>query len=189
MSDELIAMLLEESSEKMTNAVAHVKRDFSGVRSGKATPALVDKMNVEYYGSQTPLQQLAGFSVPEARMLVITPFDKTSIEAIEKAIQQSDLGLSPSNDGAVIRLSFPPLTEERRRDLVKIVKSMAEDGRIQIRNTRRSARQDLDQMKKDGDASEDVVERAEKQLESLTQAQEGEIDAALERKEEELLEV
>jgi len=189
MSDELIAMVLEESGEKMTNAVDHVKRDFSGVRSGKATPALVDKLNVEYYGSNVPLQQLAGFSVPEARMLVITPFDKGSIESIERAIQNSDLGLSPSNDGTIIRLAFPPLTEERRRDLVKVVRNMAEDGRIAIRNARRAGRQDLDQMKKDGDASEDSIERAEKQLDSLTQGSESEIDNALERKEEELLEV
>lgn len=189
MSEELISLLLEESGEKMENAVTHAKREFSGVRSGKATPALVDRMSVEYYGSQVPLVQLAGFSVPEARMLVITPFDKGSMEAIEKAIQHSDLGLSPSNDGTVIRLSFPPLTEERRRDLVKIVKNMAEEGRIAIRNVRRSGRQDLDQMKKDGDASEDVVERAEKKLDELTQKQEAEIDAAFKRKEEELLEV
>lgn len=189
MSDELIAMVLEESGEKMTSAVDHVKRDFSGVRSGKATPALVDKLNVEYYGSNVPLQQLAGFSVPEARLLVITPFDKTSIESIERAIQNSDLGLSPSNDGTVIRLSFPPLTEERRKDLVRVVRGMAEDGRVAIRNARRSGRQDLDQMKKDGDASEDAIERAEKQLDGLTQGSESDIDSALERKEEELLEV
>lgn len=189
MSDELIAMVLEESGEKMTNAVDHVKRDFSGVRTGKATPALVDKLNVEYYGSSVPLLQLAGFSVPEARMLVITPFDKSSIESIERAIQHSDLGLSPSNDGTIIRLAFPPLTEERRRDLVKVVRNMAEDGRIAIRNARRSGRQDLEQMKKDGDASEDAIERAEKQLDSLTQGGESEIDTALDRKEEELLEV
>lgn len=189
MSEELISLLLEESGEKMANAVVHAKREFSGVRSGKASPALVERMSVEYYGSQVPLVQLAGFSVPEARLLVITPFDKGAMESIEKAIQNSDLGLSPSNDGAVIRLSFPPLTEERRRDLVKIVKGMAEDGRITIRNVRRSGRQDLDQMKKDGDASEDVVERAEKKLDELTQKQEAEIDSALQRKEEELLEI
>lgn len=189
MSDELIAIVLEETGDKMTNAVDHVKRDFSGVRTGKATPALVDKLQVEYYGSNVPLQQLAGFSVPEARMLVITPFDKDSIESIERSIQNSDLGLSPSNDGVIIRLSFPPLTEERRRDLVKVVRGMAEEGRIVIRNARRSGRQDLDQMKKDGDASEDEIDRAEKQLDSLTQGSESAIDDALERKEEELLEV
>lgn len=189
MSDEMISLILDESGEKMDNAIAHVKKEFSGVRSGKATPALVDRLPVEYYGSKVPLQQIAGFSVPEARMLVISPFDKGAIEDIERAIQQSDLGLSPSNDGTVIRLSFPPLTEERRRDLVKVVKAMAEDGRITIRNTRRSARQDLDQMKKDGDASEDAIERAEKRLDELTQNHEADIDAAFKRKEEELLEV
>lgn len=189
MSDEMISMILEESTEKMDGAVDHVKKEFSGVRSGKATPALVDKIPVDYYGSMVPLQQIAGFSVPEARLLVITPFDKGSLEAIEKAIMSTDLGLSPSNDGNIIRLSFPPLTEERRRDLVKIVKSMAEDGRIALRNARRSARQDLDSLKKDGDASEDAVERAEKQLDGITQAHEGAIDETLARKEEELLEV
>lgn len=189
MSDELIAMILEESGEKMTSAVDHVKKEFSGVRSGKATPALVDRMQVDYYGSMVPLQQIAGFSVPEARLLVISPFDKSSIEAIERSIQQSDLGLSPSNDGVVIRLSFPPLTEERRRDLVKVVKQMAEDGRITIRNARRGARQDLDQLKKDGEASEDAIDRASKVLDEQTQTHESQIDDAIGRKEAELLEV
>lgn len=189
MSEEMITMILEEASEKMDGAVSHAKKDFSGVRTGRATPALVDKLIVDYYGSEVPLQQLASFSVPEARQLIITPFDKGAMESIEKAIQQSDLGLTPSNDGVIMRLSFPQLTTDRRKDLVKVVKNMAEDGRIAIRNTRRSARQDLEQMKKDGDASEDVVERAEKQLDSQTQSSEAEIDAALNAKVDELLEV
>lgn len=189
MSDELIALVLDESDEKMQSAIAHVKKEFSGVRSGKATPALVDRLQVEYYGSRVPLQQIAGFSVPEARLLVISPFDKSAIEDIERAIQQSDLGLSPGNDGSVIRLSFPPLTEERRRDLVKVVRSMAEDGRIAIRNARRSARQDLETMKKDGEASEDAIDRAEKRLEDQTQSSESAVDESLKRKEDELMEV
>ncbi len=189
MSDELIGLVLEETAESMEGAVAHVKREFSGVRTGRATPALVDKMQVEYYGSAVPMQQLASFGVPEARMLVITPFDKSSVEAIEKTIRESDLGLSPSTDGVVIRLAFPALTEERRKQLVKLVRGMAEDGRIAIRNTRRSARTDLDKMRKDGDAPEDTIERAEKKVEELTQTNEAVIDAALTSKEEELLEV
>lgn len=189
MSDEMIEMILEEAEESMTGAVAHAKREFSGVRTGRATPVLVEKMPVDYYGAIVPLQQIASFSVPEARMLVITPFDKGSVDAIEKAIRESDLGLSPSNDGVVVRLGFPPLTEERRRDLVKVVRGMAEDGRIAIRNTRRSARSDLDQMKKDGDAPEDTVDRAEKNVDGLTQKYEAEIDEALKMKEDELLEV
>jgi len=187
--NELISLIIDEATEKMGNAVAHTRKDFSGVRTGRATPALVDKMSVDYYGADVPMQQLASFSVPEARQLLITPHDKSSMEAIEKAIQNSDLGLNPSNDGVVMRLSFPPLTEERRRDLVKVVKNMAEDGRIAIRNARRSARQDLDQLKKDGEASEDDIERATKQLDTLTQESEAGVDSAFEAKEHELLEI
>lgn len=182
-------MVLADATEKMAGAVAHAKRDFSGVRTGRATPALIDQLMVEYYGSDVPMQQLASFSVPEARQLLITPFDKTAIDAIEKAIQQSDLGLSPSSDGVVLRLNFPPLTEERRKELVKVVKAMAEDGRIAIRNSRRGARSDLDQMKKDGEASSDVIDRAEKQIDSITQEHEAEIDRACDLKEQELLEI
>jgi len=185
MSEE-IEMILLEAGEKMDAAVAHAKRDFAGVRTGRATPALVDKLQVEYYGSDVPLQQLASFSVPEARQLIITPFDKGAMEAIEKAIQNSDLGLMPSNDGVILRLNFPPLTADRRKDLVKVVKNMAEDGRIALRNTRRSARQDLDQL---GDTSEDDIERAEKQLDGITQGHEAAITEALDAKVEELLEV
>jgi len=185
----MIELVLSDAEESMTGAVAHTKSQFSGVRTGRATPALVDKLNVDYYGTDVPMLQIASFSVPEARMLLITPFDKGAIEAIERAIRNSDLGLSPSNDGVVLRLAFPPLTEERRRDLVKVVRSMAEDGRIALRNSRRSARSDLDKMKKDGDAPEDTVERAEKDVDVLTQRHEAEIDTALKAKEDELLEV
>lgn len=189
MSDEMIELVLEDASDSMAGAVAHTRQQFSGVRTGRATPVLVEKMPVMYYGSPVPLQQLASFSVPEARMLVITPFDKDSIDAIERAIRESDLGLSPSSDGVVLRLAFPPLTAERRKDLIKVVRGMAEDGRIAIRNSRRSARSDLDKMKKDGDAPEDTIDRAEKRVDELTQEHEGEIDGALKAKEEELLEV
>lgn len=189
MSDELIDLVLEEAAESMAGAVAHARQQFGGVRTGRATPVLVEKMPVMYYGAPVPLQQLASFSVPEARMLVITPFDKDSVDAIERAIRESDLGLSPSTDGVVVRLAFPALTAERRRDLIKVVRSMAEDGRIAIRNSRRSARSDLEKMKKDGDAPEDTIDRAEKRVDELTQQHEGEIDGALAAKEEELLEV
>lgn len=189
MSDELVSMILDDAGEKMSAAVSHTRAEFSSIRTGRAAPALVEKLPVEYYGSDVPLQQLAGFSVPEARTLVISPFDKTSIGAIEKAIQTSDLGLNPSSDGTVIRLSFPQLTEERRRDFVRIVKQKAEDGRVQIRNLRRSARQELEALERDGDLSEDDLSRAEKELDKVTQSREAEIDKALDQKEHELLEV
>lgn len=189
MSDELIKLVLDEAATSMRKAVEHARAEFSGVRTGRATPALVEKIPVEYYGSEVPLQQLAGFQVPEARMLVISPYDKGSLGAIEKALRHADLGLNPSNDGQVIRLTFPQLTAERRKELVKVVKAMAEDGRVAIRNRRRAARHDLDAMVKDGDASEDDIARAEKELDKLTHAHEAEIDKALEQKEQELLEV
>jgi ribosome recycling factor len=189
MSDELVSMVLEEASTKMANTVAHAREEFAAVRTGRAAPALVEKIPVEYYGSDVPMQQLAGFSVPEARTLIITPFDKGALGAIEKAIQQSDLGLNPSSDGTIIRLSFPQLTEERRRDYVRVVKQKAEDGRIQIRNARRAARQELEALQKDGDLSEDDLVRAEKELDKVTHAREAEIDKALDQKEQELLEV
>jgi ribosome recycling factor len=189
MSDELIKLVLDDAHEKMHKAVDHARSEFSGVRTGRAAPALVEKIIVDYYGSEVPLQQIAGFQVPEARMLVISPYDKASLGAIEKAIQLSDLGLNPSNDGQVIRLTFPQLTADRRKELVKVVKGMAEDGRIAIRNVRRAARHEIDGLAKDNEATEDDVVRAEKELDKLTHAQEAEIDKALEQKEQELLEV
>ena len=187
MSGELIKLVLDEAVEKMHRAVEHARAEMSSIRTGRAAPALVEKIVVDYYGSEVPIQQLAGFQVPEARMLIINPYDKGSLGAIEKAIQQSDLGLNPSNDGQVIRLSFPPLTAERRKDLVKVVKAMAEDGRVSIRAQRRHARHELDQLA--ADTPEDDITRAEKELDKLTHAQEAEIDKALEQKEQELLEV
>lgn len=186
MSDELVSMVLEDTTEKMHRAVAHTRQEFSTIRTGRAAPVLVEKLPVEYYGSDVPLQQLAGFSVPEARTLVISPYDKNSLGAIERAIRNSDLGLNPSNDGQVIRLNFPPLTEERRKELVKVVKHMAEDGRVAIRNLRRQARHELESI---DSMSEDDLQRAEKELDKITHAQEAEIDKALEHKEQELLEV
>lgn len=185
----MIQLVLDDAADRMHKAVEHVRAEFSSVRTGRAAPALVEKIIVDYYGSEVPLQQLAGFQVPEARMLVISPYDKGSLGAIEKALQHSDLGLNPSNDGQVIRLTFPQLTAERRKELVKVVKAMAEDGRIAIRNRRRAARHELEAMVKDGDVSEDDISRAEKELDKLTHAQEAEIDKALEQKEQELLEV
>ncbi len=189
MSEELIELIIAEAEDRMEKAVAHARHEFSTIRTGRPNPALVERIPVDYYGAETPLQQLASFSVPEAQLLVISPFDKTSMDAIERAIQLADLGLTPSNDGSVLRLNFPPLTEERRKDLVKVVRNMAEEGRIAIRNARRSGRQDLDQLSKDGDASSDDVTRAEKQLDQLTQTSESGINAALDHKEAELMEV
>jgi ribosome recycling factor len=184
---ELVDVVLTEAAERMDKAVEHAQVEFAGVRTGRASPAFVEKLSVDYYGSSVPLQQLAGFSVPEARMLVIQPYDAGSIKAIEKAIQHSDLGLNPSNDGKVIRLAFPPLTAERRKEYVKMVKEMAEEGRIVVRQHRRSARHDLEGMEKEGEISSDEVDRAEKELEKVTAGHIAAIDTALEHKERELL--
>lgn len=181
--------IIAECRDKMTKAVTHLKEEFSTVRTGRATPALVEKIRVDYYGSDVPLQQLAGFSVPEPRVLVVMPYDKGAMSAIEKAIQQSDLGINPGNDGQVIRLAFPPLTEERRKELVKVVKHRAEDGRVAVRNARRSARQELEALEKDGEISEDELDRVEKELEKATHEVVSEVDQMLAHKEQELLEV
>ncbi|HEX4775458.1 MAG TPA: ribosome recycling factor [Acidimicrobiia bacterium] len=189
MGDDVRGVVVAETREKMRKALDHLRDEFAGVRSGRAVPGLVEKLKVDYYGSEVPLQQLAGFSVPEPRMLVVSPYDKGAIKSIEKAIQASDLGINPSNDGQVIRLTFPPLTEERRKELVKVVKHRAEEGRIAVRNIRRQARHDLEAFEKDGDLSEDELDRAEKELEKLTHDVVSEIDEILSRKEQELLEV
>lgn len=188
MTADMAALALDDARDRMGKAVVHTRAEFGSIRTGRATPALVEKLPVEYYGSDVPLQQLAGFSVPEARMLVVNPYDKGAMSAIEKAIRHSDLGLNPSNDGTSIRLSFPPLTAERRKEFVKVVKAMAEEGRVTIRNLRRSARQELESLEKDSDLSEDELARAEKDLDKATQSAEAEIDAALGAKEQELLE-
>ena len=178
-----------EAMEKMEKAVEHVQNQFTTVRTGRATPALVEKLLVEYYGSPVPLQQLAGFQVPEARQLVVKPHDRGALAAIEKAIRDSDLGINPSNDGVIIRLNFPPLTEERRKEYVKVVKHMAEDGRVAVRNIRRDARKHLEAAEKAGEISADELERAEKEMEKITHDHVDHIDKALGRKEQELLEV
>ena len=178
-----------ECKERMHRAVLHLQEEFSAVRTGRATPALVDKLKVDYYGTEVPLQQIAGFSVPEARVLVISPYDKSAIKGIEKAIQGSDLGVNPSNDGAVIRLTFPELTQDRRKDLVKVVKQRAEESRVAVRNVRRDVRKELETQERDGDLSRDELDRIEKDLEKVTHDAIGEIDAMLVHKEHELLEV
>ncbi len=186
---ELVELVLDDAKDRMAKAVAHARTEFSGVRTGRAAPQLVERLSAEAYGVRMNVQELASISIPEARQLLITPHDPQNIEAIEKAIRNSDLGLSPSNDGRSLRLNFPSLTEERRKELVKLTKSMAEDGRIAIRNIRREARKDLESGEKDKQISSDELERAEKQLDQLTQATEADIDAALADKEAELLEV
>jgi ribosome recycling factor len=175
---------LEEARDRMHKAVVHLQDEFGAIRTGRATPALVEKLKVDYYGSEVPLQQLAGFSVPEARVLVVAPYDKGAIKAIEKAIQASDLGVTPSNDGTVIRLTFPELTGERRKELVKVVKKQAEEARVAVRNVRRHIRQDLE---RDPDISDDEVARIEKDVEKLTHDVVAEIDTMLGHKEKELL--
>lgn len=188
MSEEFIEAITSDADERMSKAVEHTRHEFAGVRSGRANPGLVEKLPVEYYGASTPLQQLASFAVPEARMLVITPFDKSSMGSIEKAIRDANLGLNPSNDGAQIRLAFPALTEERRKDFVRMVKQKAEDGRTTVRSVRRDARKDLEALEKDGDISEDELRRAEDKLESVTKSFESKIDEALQAKTTELME-
>jgi ribosome recycling factor len=185
----VIEELLLEAMEKMAKAVEHTQGQFGTVRTGRATPALVEKLLVDYYGSDVPLQQLAGFSVPEARMLVVKPHDRAALAAIEKAIRDSDLGLSPSNDGVVIRLNVPPLTEQRRKDYVKMAKNMAEDGRIAVRNVRRDVRKQLESAEKKHEISADELERAEKDLEKITHEHVDDLDRAFAKKEHELLEV
>lgn len=183
----MIEELLEEARDKMDHAVDHVASEFGTVRTGRANPQILNRVMVEYYGTPTPLQQLATFSVPEPRLLVISPFDKASIPAIEKGLAEADLGLNPSNDGQVMRLSFPPLTEERRRDLIKVVKGMAEDGRVAVRNVRRHTKSDMEALH--GEISDDDIRRAEKELQDLTDRFVAKIEELLARKEAELLEV
>jgi ribosome recycling factor len=187
--DEMRDLVMEECRDKMARAVAHVQADFASVRTGRASSGLVEKLKVEFYGVENTLQQLAGFGVPEARVLTISPYDKSAIPAIEKAIQQSDLGVNPSNDGQVIRLNFPELTEDRRRELVKVVRHKAEEGRVAVRNLRRQARHDLEVLQKDGEIGQDDLDRAEKELEKRTHEVVAQIDDLLKHKEQELLQV
>jgi ribosome recycling factor len=187
--DEMRNLVFDECRDKMRKALAHLQEEFAGIRTGRATSGLVEKLKVDYYGTEVPLQQLAGFSVPEPRVLVISPYDKGSMKAIEKAIQTSDLGINPSNDGHVVRLVFPALTEDRRKELVRLVKQRAEEGRVAVRNIRRQARHELEALEKDGDLSKNDLDRAEKELEKLTHGVIDDVDQMLEHKERELLEV
>jgi ribosome recycling factor len=180
---------LLEAEEKMDKAVSVAKEDFSNIRTGRVHPNIFAKITAEYYGTQTPLNQLASFQVPEPRMVIIQPFDKNSMGAIEKAIRNSDLGVNPGNDGVIIRVVFPELTEERRREYIKTARSKAEDSRVSIRNIRRHAKDALDKMVKNSESGEDEVRRAERDLQELTDTYIGQIDELLKHKEAELLEV
>ncbi len=183
----MISDLLTEAEHKMEQATEHVTSEFSTVRTGRANPQLLQRITVEYYGSPTPLQQLASISVPEPRMLVVQPFDKSTVNDIERALQTSDLGLNPTNDGNVIRIAFPPLTEERRKDLIKLVRNMAEEGRVAVRNVRRHSKSDMEAMH--GEISDDDIRRGEDELQKLTDSYVERIDRLLAHKENELLEV
>jgi ribosome recycling factor len=189
MDDDLSGVVLSDARERMEKAVSHTRADFATVRTGRATSGLVEHLKVDVYGTESELRTIAGLSVPEARLLVISPYDKSTLASIEKAIQASDLGITPSNDGNVIRLSFPPLTEERRRDLVKVVRHKAEEGRVAVRNLRRAARHELEAFEHDGDMSSDALERVEKDLDKLTQEMVAAIDKLVGHKEQELLEI
>ena len=185
----MIDETLFEAEEKMDKAIEVAKEDFATIRTGRANAAMFTKLVVEYYGAPTPLQQLASFQIPEARTVLVTPYDKSSMPAIERALRESDLGVNPNSDGTTIRLNLPQLTEERRRDYIKLARAKAEDGRISVRNIRRRAKEELDRIVKDGEAGEDEVNRAEKELEALTRRHVDEIDELLRGKEAELLEV
>ncbi len=189
MDEDLYNELMADAGERMQRSVDATRNEFATVRTGRASPHLLDRVQVDYYGAITPLQQLANVSASEARLLTITPYDKSSIKAIEKAILESDVGLTPSNDGNLIRLTIPELTEERRKELVKVVHGIAEEGKVGVRNVRREVIHDLREMKKDGDLGADDEHRAESELQKLTDARTGEIDSLLAGKEEEILQV
>jgi len=187
MSD--IATTLSDASNKMNKAVEVAKEDFGAIRTGRAHPSMFAKIVVDYYGTMTPLSQLASFQVPEPRMALVSPFDKGATTAIEKAIRESDLGVNPATDGAVIRVSFPQLTEERRKDYIKVARNKAEESRVSIRNIRRAAKEAIEKLEKDGLAGKDDVGRGEKDLEKVTSEHVAKIDELLKHKEAELLEV
>jgi ribosome recycling factor len=184
-----IETAMRDAEHKMDQALTHMKDDLGGIRTGRAAPAVLNRVTVEYYGTPVPLNQLAGVTVPEPRLLQVQPFDKSAIGAIEKAIMTSDLGITPNNDGNVIRLSFPPLTEERRRELVKQVHHRTEEGRVAVRNVRRHSKDEIEKLERDGTISEDELMRAEKDLQKLTDRFVAEIDQIQGHKEQELMEV
>ena len=185
----MIDEALKSADHKMHQAIEVLREEFVGVRTGRASPALVQRINVEYYGTPTPLQQVAGVSVPDPRSLLITPYDRNAIKNIEKAIQESDLGINPSNDGTAIRLNFPPLTEERRKEMIKVCRDRAEHARVAIRNVRRHSKEEIQKEQKGGSISEDDEKRAENDLQKLTDKMVAEVDDMLKRKESELMEV
>jgi ribosome recycling factor len=185
----MIDELLEDAGERMAKSVEATRHEFNSVRTGRASPALLDRISVDYYGTSTPLKQLASISAPESRLLSIQPYDKSSIKAIERAILESDLGLTPSNDGNLIRLGIPELTEERRKEMVKVVRHICEDGRVAIRNIRRDVMHDLRELRDAGEAGSDDEHRAEGELQKLTDGKIAELEAALKHKEAEILEV
>jgi ribosome recycling factor len=185
----MIDELLQDAREHMEKSVEATRQKFGSVRTGRASTALLDRITVDYYGAQTPLRQLATVSAPEARLLTVQPYDKSSIKGIEKAILESDIGLTPNNDGQIIRLQVPELTEERRKQLVKVVRNLAEEGRVAIRNIRRDTMHDLRELRDAGEAGSDDEHRAEEALQRLTDEKVKELDAVLKAKEEEILEV
>src|SRR5215208_4955827 len=185
----MIDELLQDAREHMDKSVEATRGKFGSVRTGRASPALLDRISVDYYGAQTPLRQLATINAPEARLLTVQPYDKSSIKAIERAILESDIGLTPNNDGSIIRLQIPELTEERRRELVKVVRGLAEEGRVAVRNIRRDVMHDLRELRDAGEAGSDDEHRAEETLQKLTDQKVTELEAILKGKEEEILEV
>ena len=185
----MIDELLQDARERMEKSVAAIRQEFASVRTGRASPALLDRITVDYYGTQTPLRQLANLSAPEARLLTVHPYDKSSIRSIEKAIMESDIGLTPNSDGTVIRLAIPELTEERRKQLVKVVHGIAEEGRVAIRNIRRDVMHDLRELKSEGEVGSDDEHRAEAELQKVTDAKVGELETLMHNKEAEVLEV
>lgn len=183
----MIDDILLEAEDKMDRAVEVARNDFGNIRTGRANPGMFQQIMVDYYGAPTPMQQLASFQIPEARTVLISPFDRGAVAEIIRALRESDLGVNPTDDGNVVRVVLPALTEERRRDYVKQAKAKAEDARVSVRGVRRKAKEQLDRLKKDGEAGEDEVERAEKSLEALTKARVEQIDGLLSAKETELL--
>jgi ribosome recycling factor len=180
---------LREAEDKMDKAVSVTREDFASIRTGRAHPSMFHKITADYYGSPTPLQQLASFTVPEARVVIISPYDASAMKAIERAIRDSDLGVNPTDDGKTIRIVLPELTEERRKDYIKLARHKAEEGRVSVRNVRRHAKQALDRLEKDGEVGRDDVTGAEKRLDALTKKHTDTIDELLKHKEAELLEV
>ncbi|MFN8112560.1 MAG: ribosome recycling factor [Solirubrobacterales bacterium] len=187
--NELIDELLADAGERMNKSVESTRNELATVRTGRASPHLLDRIIVDYYGAETPINQLSNVAAADARLLTVTPYDKSALSAIEKAINESDVGLTPNNDGNVIRLQIPEMTEERRREMVKVIHGVAEEGRVAIRNVRRDIMSDMREMKKEGDVGEDEEHRAEAELQKLTDKATGEIDALVKGKEEEILTV